>query len=53
MEIKCSINDIDVTATLLVSDEVHEFMLGYDWLVSQGASWDFATKALITLYYKE
>ena len=37
MQICFAIQGIPVVADLLVSEDVHEFMLGYDWLVVQGA----------------
>src|SRR6266516_1423972 len=36
-----------VTANLLVSEHVEEFMLGYDWLSQQHIVWDFSGKKVI------
>ena len=47
MKVRITVSNIDMTAALLVSDEVYDFMLGYDWLVSQEATWEFGTKTLI------
>ena len=35
-----------LTADLLVSEDIHQLMLGYDWLTAQGANWDFKDKKL-------
>jgi len=37
---------VDLKADLLVADDVDEFMLGFDWLTAQKASWDFNAKTL-------
>jgi len=46
MTIKFAIKGVDLKADLLVTDEVDEFMLGFDWLTAQKASWDFNAKTL-------
>ena len=52
MTVKFHICGIPIIADLLVSEDIHEFMLGYDWLVAQGAHWFFDRKILV-LYGKE
>ena len=52
MTVKFHIWGIPIIADLLVSGDIHEFMLGYDWLVAQGAHWFFDRKILV-LYEKE
>jgi len=47
MRVAFSVQGLPVTADLLVSDDVHEFMLGYDWLVAQQATWAFGQRKLI------
>jgi len=46
MAIKFAIEGVDLKADLLVTDEVDEFMLGFDWLTAQKARWDFNAKTL-------
>ena len=36
MTVEFGINGMQVLADLLVSDEIYEFMLGYNWLAEQG-----------------
>ena len=36
-----------VYAELLVSDDIQEFMLGYNWLAAQGVHWYFDRKVLV------
>jgi hypothetical protein len=45
--IEFTIAGIVTTADLLVSDEVGDLMLGYDWLVDQDVTWDFMEKIII------
>ena len=52
MTIKFHIAAMPLTANLLVSEDIHEFMLGYDWLEAQGAHWFFDCKVLL-LHGKE
>ena len=52
MAVQFSIGGITLTANLLVSEDIHEFMLGYDWLAQQGAHWFFDRKVLL-LHGKE
>ena len=52
MCVRFAVSGVDVTAKLLVSPDVHEFMLGYDWLVSQKVHWLFDEKALILRGHK-
>jgi len=47
MTIKFSIQGIPLKADLMVSNNVDEFMLGFDWLTSQKAKWDFETRTLM------
>jgi len=37
---------VPLKADLLVADDVDEFMLGFDWLMAQKATWDFNAKTL-------
>src|SRR6266516_1960770 len=37
----------NVTANVMVSDQVEEFMLGYDWLSSQQIIWNFNAKQIL------
>jgi len=46
MTIKFAINGVDLKADLLVADDVDEFMIGFDWLTTQKATWDFNVKTL-------
>jgi len=46
MTIKFAIKGVNLKADLLVADDVAEFMLGFDWLTAQKASWDFNAKTL-------
>jgi len=46
MTIKFAIKGVDLKADLLEADNVDEFMLGFDWLMAQKASWDFNAKTL-------
>ena len=48
IHVRFHVHGIPVTAVLLVSDDKHEFMLGYDWLAEQGARWYFDTKTCVT-----
>ena len=41
-----TVDGLDMTADVIVSNDVHEFMLGCDWLVAQGALWNFINKTL-------
>ena len=43
---------IPILADLLVSEDIHEFLRGYDWLVAQGDHWFFDRKILL-LHGKE
>ena len=47
MTVRFQICGIPILADLLVSDDVYEFLLGYDWLVAQGAHWIFDRKVLL------
>ena len=47
MTVRFSIAGMPVTADLLVSEDTHEFLLGYDWLAAQGAHWFFDRKVLV------
>ena len=49
MRIRFEIQCIIVFADLLMSEDIHEFMLWYDWLVAQGAHWYFDWKILCVL----
>jgi len=40
MTINFAIRGVALKADLLVTDEVDEFMLGFDWLTAQKANWD-------------
>ena len=42
-----SIQGIALTADLLVTEDIDEIMLGYDWLVSQKARWHFDEKVML------
>ena len=46
MEAQFSVQGMPNEAKLLVSDDILEFMLGYDWLAQHGTKWEFATKTL-------
>jgi hypothetical protein len=37
---------IETSADLLVSEDIQEFMLGYDWLVDQDIVWNFNDKSI-------
>jgi len=43
---KFAIKGVPLKPDLLVSDDVDEFMLGFDWLMAQKARWDFNAKTL-------
>ena len=43
---------IPIITDLLVSEDIHKFLVGYDWLVAQGAHWYFDRKVLL-LHGKE
>ena len=45
--VEFTIAGIVTTADLLVSDEVGDLMLGYDWLADQDVTWDFTEKVII------
>ena len=40
-------NGMQVLADLLVSDEIYEFMLEYNWLAVQGVHWYFDRRVLV------
>ena len=42
-----TVDGLDMTAYVLVSNGLHEHMLGYDWLVAQDALWDFINKTFL------
>jgi len=44
--VKFAIKGVNLKADLLVADDIDEFMLGFDWLTAQKASWDFNAKTL-------
>jgi len=46
MTIRLAIRGVPLKADLLVADGVDEFMLGFDWLTTQKATWDFNAKTL-------
>ena len=46
MTVAFKIQDMNVWADLLVSDDIYEFMLGYDWLAAEGVHWFFDRKVL-------
>jgi len=46
MTIRFAIMGVPLKADLLVADDVDEFMLGFDWLTTQKATWDFNAKTL-------
>ena len=46
MTVAFKIQDMKVWADLLVSDDIYEFMLGYDWLTAEGVHWFFDRKVL-------
>jgi len=46
LECKFKVNGKYLVTRVLVSDEVYEFMLGYDFLVDHGAKWNFVEKTL-------
>ena len=52
MTVRFHVSGIPIIADLLVSEDIHEFLLGYDWLVAQGAHWFFDRKILL-LHGKE
>ena len=52
MTVRFHICGIPIIADLLVSEDIHKFLLGYDWLVAQGAHWFFDRKVLL-LHGKE
>ena len=47
MTVRFHICGILIIADLLVSEDIHKFLLGYDWLVAQGAHWFFDRKILV------
>ena len=52
LSIRFFIAGMPILADLLVSEDIHEFLLGYDWLVAQGAHLFFDRKILL-LHGKE
>jgi len=46
MTIRFAIMGVPLKADLLVADDLDEFMLGFDWLTTQKATWDFNAKTL-------
>jgi len=46
MTINFSIQGKPLQVDLFVADDVVEFMLGFDWLTTQKARWDFTAKTL-------
>ncbi len=42
-----TVNGIQLSAEMLVTDDIHEIMLGYDWLKDQKAHWYFDQKVLV------
>ena len=47
MKLRFTIEGMVFTADLLVSEDVQELMLGYDWLVAQCARWHFDERVLV------
>ena len=47
MTVEFGFNGMQVFADLLVSDEIYEFMLGYNWLAEQGVHWYFDRRVLV------
>ena len=47
MTVQFYIQGMRVYADLLVSEDIHEFMLDYDWLVAQGIHWYFDRKVIL------
>ena len=47
MTVQLHITGMCVFADLFVSDDILEFMLGYDWLVAQGVHWYFDRKVIL------
>ena len=47
MRIRFEIQGMTVFADLLMSEDIHQFMLGYDWLIAQGVRWYFDWKNFI------
>ena len=47
MKLQFSVLGVLMSANLIVSDDVSELMLGYDWLVEQGARWHFDERVLV------
>ena len=46
-EVDFRVQGMPVKAQLLVSNDVHDFLLGYDWLAAEEAYWNFTTRTLI------
>jgi hypothetical protein len=47
MKMNFTVQGLPIEADLLVSEDIHEFMLGYDWLTEQQAIWLFSEAKLI------
>ena len=47
MTVEFFINGMQVYADLLVSDDIYEFMLGYNWLAEEGVHWFFNRRVLV------
>ena len=47
MKVEFFINDMQVYADLLLSDDIYEFMLGYNWLAAEGVHWFFDRRVLL------
>ena len=47
MSVRFHMQCIPITANFLVSEDIHEFMLGYDWLSAQGSHWFFDLQILL------
>ena len=41
MTVHFAVAGMPLTANLLVSEDIHEFMFGYDWLEALGIHWFF------------
>ena len=52
MRVDFCIQRIPVSADLLVSEDIHEFMCGHDWLVAQAAHW-FFNRGVLLLHGRE
>ena len=46
LEVEFMIKNLKLRTQILVSDDIHDFMLGYDFLSAQKAVWDFEQNSL-------